>query len=135
MLENDTVCALLPSINLSCIFPGNTERVNEIFCSCVKCKRNSRNNVGIEKKPHYFSPWLIFSIKKKIQNPSSYDNNKLRIALQNIIYLLYRSRKVESTVYFVRKTYRNFSQLDSKILKSTAHLQITVNQICQQSIC
>lgn len=134
MLENDTVCALLPSINLSCIFPGNTERVNEIFCSCVKCKRNSRNNVGIEKKPHYFSPWLIFSIKK-IQNPSSYDNNKLRIALQNIIYLLSRSGEVESTVYFVRKTYRSFSQLDSKILKSTAHLQITVNQIYLLCIC
>lgn len=134
MLENDTVCALLPSINLSCIFPGNIERVNEIFCSCVKCKRNSRNNVGIEKNPHYFSPWLIFSIKK-IQNPSSYDNNKLRTALQYIIYLLYRSGEVESTVYFVRKTYRSFSQLDSKILKSTAHLQITVNQIYLLCIC
>lgn len=110
-------CPQCDIFNLSCIFPGDTERVHAIFCSCIKCKRNSRNNVCIEKNIITLALNWSFD-KKKIRIRLRFAMyNKLRIALQNIIYLLYRSGKVESTVYFVRKTYRGFNQLDSKILK------------------
>lgn len=61
------VCVLLFLINLFCIFLGNIERVNEIFCSCVKCKRNFRNNVGIEKKFIILVFDWFFWLKKNLE--------------------------------------------------------------------